>query len=270
MGKPTVLRSTHNRVVVLTLNRPRARNAIDIATIKLLGEHVAELACVNEARVIVITGAGDQAFSSGGDIGEMTTFSPLSADQLMTSWQIALENIERSPKPVIAAINGFALGGGTELAMACHIRVASDDARLGQPEIALDHLPGGGGTQRLPRLVPTGLAYEYLLTGDPIPAAEAWRIGLVNHVWPKAQFMDRALAFADRIAARAPVAVRYTLEAVREGLKGPLEVGLRLERAMAGLVIESPEARQGLHDFLARKKDKKGTTQLNDAAQPKR
>jgi enoyl-CoA hydratase len=264
MDEPTLLKRTHNRVAVLTINRPQVRNALDIATIRLLGKHVTELAAEDEFRTILITGRGDQAFSAGGDIAEMTTFSPLSADQLMTSWQITLESIERSPKPVIAAINGIAFGGGTELAMACHIRLASDDARLGQPEIALDHLPGGGGTQRMPRLIPIGLAYEYLLTGDPIPASEAWRIGLVNHVWPKHEFMNRALAFADRIAVPAPVAVRYTLEAIREGLKGPLDVGLRLERAMAGLVMESPEAQQGLHEFLARKKNKK------DAAEPKR
>jgi enoyl-CoA hydratase len=172
----------------------------------------------------------------------------------MGHWQDTLERIERSPKPVIAAINGYAYGGGTELAMACHLRVASEDAKLGQPEIALDHIPGGGGTQRLPRLVPIGIAYEYLLTGEPIPAVDAHRIGLVNHVWAKAELMPNTLALASRIAQRGPVAVRYTLEAVREGLNAPLSVGLRLERALAGLVLESDEARAGLEAFLSKRR----------------
>ena len=138
--------------------------------------------------------------------------------------------------------------------MACHIRVASEAASFAQTEIVLNHLPGGGGTQRLPRLVPLGFAYEHLLLGDPIPAQEAWRIGLVNHVWPRAEFASRTLALAERIAERAPTAVRFTLEAIGEGLKGTLDAGLRLERAMAGLALESDEARKGLEEFLAKKR----------------
>lgn len=254
MTEPTVLASTQGRVRVLTLNRPHVRNAIDTPTIRLLGAEIRAAAGDDTVRVVVLTGAGDVAFSAGGDIAEMTTFSPLSADTLMAAWQDTLTAIERSPRPVIAAINGYAYGGGTELAMACHLRVAADHAKLGQPEIALDHLPGGGGTQRLPRLIPKGIAYEYLLTGDAIPAAEAHRLGLVNHVWPRAEFMRRTLDLAGRIADRAPVAVRFTLEAIREGLNAPLDVGLRLERAFAGLVLESPEARAGLEEFLAKKR----------------
>lgn len=254
MTEATMLRADHGRVAVLTINRPRIRNALDIATMRTIGEMIGAIARDDAIRVVVITGAGDVAFSAGGDMAEMITFSPLKADVLMESWQDTLERIERSPKPVIAAINGYAYGGGTELAMACHLRVASDDAKLGQPEIALDHIPGAGGTQRLPRLVPLGIAYEYLLTGDPIPAAEAHRIGLVNHVWPKAEFMSKTLAFSSRLAERAPVAVRCTLEAVREGLNGPLSVGLRLERALSGLVLESAEARAGLEAFLGKRR----------------
>jgi enoyl-CoA hydratase len=254
MTEATMLRADHGRVAVLTINRPRIRNALDTATVRTIGEMIGAIARDDAIRVVVITGAGDIAFSAGGDMAEMITFSPLKADVLMESWQNTLERIERSPKPVIAAINGYAYGGGTELAMACHLRVASDDAKLGQPEIALDHIPGAGGTQRLPRLVPLGSAYEYLLTGDPILAAEAHRIGLVNHVWPKAEFMSKTLAFASRFAERAPVAVRCTLEAVREGLNGPLSVGLRLERALSGLVLESAEARAGLEAFLGKRR----------------
>jgi enoyl-CoA hydratase len=257
MTEPTVLRTDHGPVRFLTLNRPRVRNAIDIATMRLMHEEVARASDNDSVRAIVINGKGGVAFSAGGDMAEMIGFSPLSADTLMHVWQKALECIARSPKPVIAAVEGFAYGGGTELALACHFRVASDDARFGQTEIALDHLPGGGGTQRLPRLVPLGFAYEHLMLGDPISAQEAWRVGLVNHVWPKSEFLDRTLALAQRIAQRSPTAIRFTLEAIREGLNGSLDVGLRLERAMAGLVLESAEARKGLEEFLEKKRGAK-------------
>ena len=255
MVEPTVLRTDHGFVRLLTLNRPHVRNAIDVATMRLLHEEVARAAVDHAVRVIVINGKGGVAFSAGGDMAEMISFSPLSADTLTDTWQKAFECIARSPKPVIAAVEGFAYGGGTELAMACHIRVASEDASFAQTEIALDHLPGGGGTQRLPRLVPLGFAYEHLMLGDPILAQEAWRVGLVNHVWPKVGFLDRTLALAERIAQRSPTAIRFTLEAIREGLNGSLDVGLRLERAMAGLVLESDEARKGLENFLAKKRE---------------
>jgi enoyl-CoA hydratase len=260
MTEPSILQENHNSVAVLVINRPQVRNALDIATMRTLGETIRQLEHDEGARVIVITGAGDIAFSAGGDIAEMTTFSPLKADALMQEWQDTFERIERSSKPVIAAVNGYAYGGGTELAMACHIRVASEDAKFGQPEIALDHIPGAGGTQRLPRLVPLGIAYEHLLTGEPIAAAHAHRIGLVNYVWPKADLLPNTLALASRIAERGPVAVRYTLEAIRAGLSAPLPVGLRLERALAGLVLESAEARAGLDAFL-RKRGRAGSKQ---------
>ncbi len=254
MADATVLRRDRGRVRILTLNRPHVRNAIDIATMRLLHEELISAAEDPAIRVIVIDAEGGIAFSAGGDIAEMATFTPLSADALMETWQKAFECIARSPKPVIAAVDGVAFGGGTELAMACHIRVASEAASFAQTEIALDHLPGGGGTQRLPRLVPLGFAYEHLLLGEPISAQEAWRIGLVNHVWPRAEFFERTLALAGRIAERSPTAVRFTLEAIREGLNGTLDVGLRLERAMAGLVLELDEARKGLEEFLAKKR----------------
>ncbi len=253
----TVRRQDQGRVAILAIDRPAVRNAIDIATMSELGAAMKDVIADPALRVAVITGTGDIAFSSGGDIEEMTTHAGLQADQTMIVWEETLHIIETSPKPVIAAINGFALGGGTELAMACHLRTASETAKLGQPEIALDHLPGAGGTQRLPRLIALGLAYEYLLTGDPIPAAEALRIGLVNHVWPAAEFMSRTVALAERIAERSPIAIRLTLEAIRLGLQGSLDSGLRLERALASMVLESGEAKEGLRVFLARRKKKK-------------
>lgn len=252
----TVRRYDRGAVATLQIERPEVRNAIDTATMLLLGKLTRVAIEDPVVRVIVIRGAGDKAFSAGGDMNEMINFTPLRSDQGMASWQDTLAIIERSPKPVIAAIRGFALGGGTELAMACHVRVASDDAKLGQPEIALDHLPGAGGTQRLPRLIPLGIAYEHLLTGDPIPVAEAHRLGLVNHVWPAAQFDERVAEFAERIAERAPVAVRATMEAIWEARSAPLDSGLRTERALASLVLESPEARKGLDDFINKKNKK--------------
>lgn len=254
MGQPTVLQGEQGRVAIVTLNRPAVLNALDIQTITLLGQIVAAIRGNPKMHAIVLTGAGDRAFSAGGDIAEMATRSGLVTDRIIAAWQDTLETIARSPKPVIAAINGYAYGGGTELAMACHIRVASEDAALGQPEILLDHIPGAGGTQRLPRLVPLGLAYEYLLTGDAIPAAEAHRIGLVNHVWPTAELMQRSIRLAERIAERSPVAVSMTMDAVRDGSAGPLDSGLRLERALASLVLESEEAAAGMRNFLAKRK----------------
>jgi enoyl-CoA hydratase len=252
-----ILRRAEGRVAILAFNRPEVRNAIDMSTMRELGEAVKDFMADPALRVAVLTGTGDAAFSSGGDIEEMTTYSGLSSDQAMQVWDDTLRLIETSPKPVIAAINGFALGGGTEVAMACHVRVASDTAKLGQPEIALDHLPGAGGTQRLPRLIPLGVAYEYLLTGDPIPAAEALRIGLVSHVWPAAELMTRSIALGARIAERSPIAIRLTLDAIRLGLQSSLDGGLRLERALAALVLESEEAQSGLRVFLSKRKKKK-------------
>ena len=252
MSEDKLLRRTEGRVTTLTINRPHVRNAVDTETMALIEDAVRALGRDAETHVIVLTGAGDIAFSAGGDMKEMQTFSALSGDQVMEVWQTGLKAIETSRKPVICAINGFAYGGGTEIAMACHIRVAVEGAKLGQTEIALDHLPGGGGTQRLPRLVPLGFAYEHLLTGEPIDAADARRVGLVNHVWPKDEFVERTADLAARIAARAPIAVQYTLDAVREGLKGPLSTGIRLERALASIVLGSDDAQKGLEDFFAK------------------
>jgi enoyl-CoA hydratase len=252
-----ILRKVQGRVLILAFNRPQVRNAINLATMRELGEAMKGFIADPDLRVAVLTGTGEAAFSSGGDIDEMTTYAGLQADQKVSVWDDTLRIIETAPKPVIAAINGFALGGGTEVAMACRVRVAGDTAKLGQPEIALDHLPGGGGTQRLPRLIPLGVAYEYLLTGDPIPAVEAHRIGLVNHVWPAAELMPRAIALAERIAERSPIAIRLTLDAIRLGLQGSLDSGLRLERALASMVLESEEAQDGLKNFLSKRKKKK-------------
>ena len=253
MSQTKLLCTVEDRVATLRINRPEVRNAVDLETMRRLEAAMRAMRDDDAVRVVILTGTGDTAFSSGGDMKEMQSFSAMTGDRLMEAWQYGLDAIETSPKPVICAINGLAYGGGTEIAMACHIRVAVEGARLGQTEIALDHLPGAGGTQRLPRLVPPGFAYEHLLTGEPIDAMDAWRVGLVNHVWPPERFAERTMDLARRIAARSPVAIRYTLDAVREGLKSPLSVGLRLERALASMVIEGTDAQQGLDDFFAKR-----------------
>jgi enoyl-CoA hydratase/carnithine racemase len=258
------MRKDHGAVAVLTLNRPARRNAITTDMMWQLGDHIRRLQREARIRAIVIAGAGPH-FSAGGDMREMLEMDTLRTDQAMVAWQENLEVVERSLKPVIAAVHGAAFGGGTELAMACHIRICADDARFAQTEIALDHLPGGGGTQRLPRLVPLGIAYEHLLLGTPIDAATALRLGFVNHVCPRATLMDEALALAMRIAARGPVAIRYTMEAIRSGLMAPLEVGMRLERAFASLVNESAEARAGMVQFFG-----KGRRPVAAARRPRR
>lgn len=254
MAGQTILRRDEGAVAVLTINRPQAMNALDTATLRLLGECIEGLGGEEGVRIIVITGAGGKAFSAGGDMNEMRGPGAAGGAESLEAWRQTLERIEGSVKPVIAAINGYAYGGGTELAMACHIRVAGDSAKLGQTEIVHDHIPGSGGTQRLPRLIPLGLAYEYLLTGDPIEAPEALRMGLLNHVWPDAELMPRTLQLAARIAERSPEAVRYLMEAVRGGLDAPLEAGLGLELELAIRSLRSADAQAGLDDFFKKKK----------------
>ena len=246
--KNLILRENRGPVAILWLNRAAKRNAITTRMMWRLGELLTDCLADRRIRVVVIAGKG-RHFCAGGDMHEMRGMDVLQTDATMVAWQHNLELIERSTKPVIAAVHGAAFGGGTELAIACHIRVCGESARFAQTEIALDHLPGGG-TQRLPRLVPLSFAYEHLLLGEPIPAAEALRIGLVNHVWSDAEVLERAVDLARRIAARAPTAVRYTMEAVRTGLQGSLESGMRLERAMAALVNESREAKEGMRAFF--------------------
>lgn len=258
MGEATILRDDDGRVAVLTINRPEALNAFDAATIGLLGELVAAAVADERIRVLFVTGAGDRAFSTGGDMKEWRALGGKAVGAILEAWHETLGTVHASPKPVIAAIKGYAYGGGTELAMACHIRMAGESAKLGQTEMAHDHIPGSGGTQRLPRLIPLGLAYEYLLTGDAIPADEAHRLGLVNHVWPDDEVIARAMDLARRIAERSPESVASLMEAVRRGLEGPLEAGLDLERELSIENMRSADALAGL-DAFAEKKGKAKT-----------
>jgi enoyl-CoA hydratase/carnithine racemase len=240
-------------VACVTVNRPTVLNALDTPTwaeLKAAFEHIRDAA---EVRGAILTGAGDKAFIAGADIGELAKATPVQAEQSSRFGQSVLELIENLGKPVVAAVNGFALGGGCETALACTIRIAAETAKFGQPEVKLGLPPGGGGTQRLPRLVGKGRALQLILTGELIDSHEAWRIGLVNEVVPLAELMPRAEAVLARILANAPIAVRYSIEAVNKGLDGGQAEGLALEASFFGVCASTEDKQEGAAAFLAKR-----------------
>ena len=241
-------------VAVVTVNRLDAMNALDVEHAEALRDHLEDLAADPEARVVLLTGAGDKAFVAGADIKYMQSLGVLEARRWGELGQACANLLETIPKPTIAAINGYALGGGCELAMACTIRIAADTARLGQPEINLGIIPGYAGTQRLARLVGRGRALELLLTGDQIPAQEAHRLGLVNRVVPAAELMGETRKLAATLAAKAPIAVRYILEAVHKGLEMPFPQAQNYEATLFGLVASTEDMREGTKAFLEKRK----------------
>jgi enoyl-CoA hydratase len=240
-------------VAVVTVNRPHVLNALSFATLEELHRTVVALGEDQTVRCIVLTGAGDKSFVAGADINELAVQSPVTGRERARAGQRVFDAIENLGIPVIAAINGYALGGGCELAMACTIRIAADTAFLGQPEINLGLIPGYGGTQRLARLIGTGRALELLLTGDRVSAAEAFRLGLVNRVVPAAELMPAARRLAGAIAGKAPIAVRYILEAVNRGVGLPPADAQSLEAALFGLVASTDDMREGTQAFLAKR-----------------
>ena len=254
MADDNVLVERDGAVLVLTINRPRVLNALNAPTIAELGRAIDQARDDAAIRVVVITGAGDRAFVAGADINELASQTPVAGREHARRGQALFNRIERLGKPVIAAVNGFALGGGCELAMACTIRLASDTAKFGQPEINLGLMPGYAGSQRLPRLVGRGRALELLLTGATIAAEEAWRIGLVNRVVPAGDLMAEARGLAQAIAAKAPIAVRYILEAVAGGLDMPLDDAQDYEATLFGLVATTDDMREGTRAFLEKRK----------------
>jgi enoyl-CoA hydratase/carnithine racemase len=249
----TVTYENKNAIAYVTLNRPKVLNALSHRAwedLKTVFEDARDDAAV---RGVILTGAGEKAFIAGADISELAHVSAVDAEASSSYGQDVLDLIEHLGKPVIAAINGFVLGGGCDTAMACMIRIAADHARFGQPEVKLGLLPGGGGTQRLPRLVGKGRPLQLILTGEMINAVEAHRIGLVNEVVPAADLIARAEAILAQIFANAPIAIRYSLEAVNRGLDTTLEEGLRLEASYFGLWAGTADKNEGTSAFLQKR-----------------
>ena len=243
---------TREGIGFVTVSRPAKMNALDAKTIEELDEAFAAFASDPAVKGVVITGAG-KAFVAGADVEPLSTLDAASGRALSEGGQRVFDRIESLGKPVVAAVNGFALGGGCELALACHVRVASEDASLGTPEVTLGLICGYGGTQRLPRLVGKGRALEILLTGQRVDAQEALQIGLVNRVVPRDRLLAEAEALVRRMAANAPLAIRATLEAVNEGLDRPLSEAQRGEAARFSAVVETADAREGTRAFLEKR-----------------
>ena len=254
MDNVTLAPAGADHVARVTVSRPKVLNALNAATITELFDVFGRLRADATARAIILTGAGERAFVAGADIAELARLQPAEAREVARRGQALCDLIAGAGKPVIAAINGFALGGGCELAMACTLRVAADTARIGQPEINLGLMPGYGGTQRLPRLVGPGAALEMLLAGDPVTAAEAHRLGLVNRVVPAERLMAEAGALAAALAAKPAVAVRYILDAVRSGMQMSLADGCDYEASVFGLVAATDDMREGTRAFLEKRR----------------
>ncbi len=240
-------------VAVVTINRPDKLNALNESVMGELDAAFAALGSDAEVRGVILTGAGEKAFVAGADIGELSKQSPVAGKEKSIRGQKVLDRIENLGKPVIAAVNGFALGGGCELALACHLRVASENARLGTPEVKLGLMCGYAGTQRLSRIVGKGRALELLLSGEPVDAGEAHRIGLVNKVFPKATLLAEAEALLRKMIANAPVSLRFSIEAVNAGLEMPLDQAQYLEATLFGLLCSTEDMREGTQAFLEKR-----------------
>jgi enoyl-CoA hydratase/carnithine racemase len=240
-------------IAYVTLNRPKVLNALNKATINDLRTAFEDARDDSDIRGVILTGAGEKAFAAGADIAEMSNYTAVEAEQGTRRGQALTDLIENLGKPVIAGVNGFALGGGCELAMACSIRVAAESAKFGQPEVKLGVMPGYGGTQRLPRLVGKGRALKLILSGDIIDAAEAYRIGLVDEVVPVLQVIERAEAVLKKIIVNAPFSVKYALEAVNKGLETSVAEGLLIEASLFAVCASTDDKKEGMSAFLEKR-----------------
>ena len=249
-----VLLDVADGVAWLTVNRPEKLNALNRAVVREIAAAARRAIDDDACGVLVVTGAGEKAFVAGADIAEMSSLDPRQAETFAHALSDSFAVLERSPKPVIAAVNGFALGGGCELALACHVRIAADTARFGQPEVGLGLIPGAGGTQRLPRLVGSGRALDLILSGDPIDAAEAHRVGLVERVVPASELRASVSAYAAKLLTRSGVALARALEAVVSGAGMALPEALRLEASLFGLGFATEDMREGTKAFLEKRK----------------
>lgn len=253
MAYENLLYEVKDAVAYITFNRPKVLNALNQKTMEELDACVGEAGRDDAVRALILTGAGEKAFVAGADINELARHTPVDGKQATLFGQGVLRRLETVGKPSIAAINGFALGGGCELAMACTLRIASRTARMGQPEVKLGILPGYGGTQRLARLCGRGVAQQLVLTGEMISAEEALRIGLVNQVVEPGELMATAEAIAKKIIANAPLAVKHSMEAIDRGLEMAQEEGLYLEATLFGLLCATEDMREGTRAFLEKR-----------------
>src|SRR5437870_5430912 len=242
-----------NGILKLTIDRPKVLNALNAQTMEEIDSVFRAARKDDSVKAVIVTGGGEKAFVAGADINELAQKTPITGKETSERGQAVLSFIERFPKPVIAAINGFALGGGCELALACHIRIASEKAQIGLPEVTLGIIPGYGGTQRMARLLGRGKALELICTGDRIGAAEAERIGLVNRVVPADQLMSTAEEMARKIMSRGPLAIRAAIEAVLSGSEMPMQEGQFLEATLFGLLCASEDTKEGLKAFLEKR-----------------
>src|SRR5574340_76333 len=249
-----ILFEAENGIARVTINRPEKRNALNGAVIGELDEAFARVEDDTTVRGLILTGAGDKAFVAGADINELAALSPREAREYAERGQRALRRLETMGKPSVAAINGYALGGGLELAMACTVRFAAAGAKLGQPEVKLGTIPGYGGTQRLPRLVGRGRALEMLLDGEAVDAAEALRIGLINAVVPAPDLLPYSAAWLAKVLAHGPAAVALAMQAVGVGLDAALDAGLRFEAEGFGLAAATEDAKEGTRAFLEKRR----------------
>jgi enoyl-CoA hydratase/carnithine racemase len=257
----TVTTSTFEQIVYekkgtiayITLNRPKVLNALNQATFSELGMAFESARADSAVLGVILTGAGDKAFIAGADISELARVTAVEAREITRHGQTVLDLIENLGKPVIAAVNGFALGGGCETAMACTIRLATEDAKFGQPEVKLGVIPGAGGTQRLPRLVGKGLALQLILSGGTISAQEAYRIGLVNEIVPRAELIARAEAILKQINSNAPLAVKFSIEAVNRGSETSQTEGLVIESALFAICAGTEDKKEGTSAFLEKR-----------------
>ena len=240
-------------ILFLTIDRPKVLNALNAATVEEIFHVFSSAYDDVTVKAVIVTGGGEKAFVAGADINELAQKTPVTGKETSERGQFILASIEKFPKPVIAAINGFALGGGCELALACHIRIASDKAQIGLPEVTLGIIPGYGGTQRMARLLGSAKALELICTGDRIGAAEAERIGLVNKVVPADQLMAAAEEMARKIMSRGPLAIRAAIEAVNRGSEMPIREGEFLEATLFGLLCASEDTKEGMKAFLEKR-----------------
>jgi len=249
-----VLYEVVDRIAWVTINRPDKLNALNRATVIAIADAARRAVSDPDVGVIALTGAGEKAFVAGADIAEMAALDPREAQSFAHELNDGLGTLESSPKPVLAAVNGFALGGGCELAMACHVRIAADTAKFGQPEVGLGLIPGAGGTQRLQRLVGRGRALDLILTGDMVDAAEAMRIGLVERVVPADELRARVGDYAKKLLSKGPLALARALDAVLSGGEMALPEALRLEASLFGLCFATEDMREGTRAFVEKRK----------------